>query len=253
MRAVADGALHSVWSKTQHRKDRKESLAAQWAKYGQSSDEEGVPAATDDESEELADEVQLAEPDPAADEELFSDLQTPGSPEPLPPPEEEPEPLAAAPLEAVPAGAASSSGGPRRGSARDGEITSLAIPGLGKIVYYESSGFYAYCGCPLHNQEPAGDGLAARKELPCRKTRIGKAAKGRKGRPLGFLMAWLQEQVFHEHKEDHQAAFFGDLDQRREARQALHEVPGSEALFAQERLRTERGGNLEDSEPEAQP
>ena len=102
---------------------------------------------------------------------------------------------------------------------------------FGEIRYYPvSRRFCAHCENPDH-------GL-------CRIMKRSYAgAHSAQGRPLGFLMAWLQDCGQKDHKDHLMLTINISWARRQQGRAALREVPGSEALFAQERARR-------DGEPE---
>ena len=113
------------------------------------------------------------------------------------------------------------------------------IPGRGSIVWYKSNGnFVASCSLPHHG------GISL-----CKKTRTCYPSDRRRpqGRPLGHVLAWLLEQ--HglgcvDQKSHH--AVRPSLQQRREAREALKGIAGSDLLFQAERQCRDDEG----SEPE---
>ena len=83
------------------------------------------------------------------------------------------------------------------------------VEDYGWIVYYESSGFYAYCHRACHDLTLAFDDVGdegLKFHSWCRKPRIGeqaqRTARGN-GRPLGFLMCWLMEQEDFDDTTDH--------------------------------------------------
>jgi len=126
----------------------------------------------------------------------------------------------------------------RRARGNPDNIT-LNLPDGNSIVYYAGpQQFYAIC---RHNHAMGS---------MCRmtRTRRGQASKPAAGRPLGFLMAWLQAQDEYGTCSDHHDLCEPDLADRRGARALLHTIPAAELLFAKEReVRAALG---EGSEPE---
>ena len=146
------------------------------------------------------------------------------APVPVPPPSEE-SPIAPVAVDIVPP--------PLDPLVRDRSNVRLAVPG-GFIAYYDGrKDFYANC---------------KRHVCDCRKVRTstGKEAKPQQGRPLGFLMAWLQM------KSKNNATHSSILDEtidweiRSNARIELAKIPGSEHLFNAER--SKRPGEWDEPE-----
>jgi len=106
------------------------------------------------------------------------------------------------------------------------------------IVSYTSGQIYAYC---------RGGGHGAR----CCKSRKGHAGRSpATGRPLGYLMWWLQQGSDHDTAGDHSRAVAPTWAERRAARTLLQQVPGAQVLFQCERKQRDDEG---DSEPEGLP
>lgn len=125
-----------------------------------------------------------------------------------------------------------------RGSA----IASILIPGCGRIAYYASGEFYAYCDDPIHTMDAEG-GNSTR----CIRSRVGRPGRVRhQGRPLGFLVAWLQGCALFADADDHKG-FKPSFADRRAARNAFKEIPGAEPLLGSERPRRD---DEADSEPD---
>ena len=120
----------------------------------------------------------------------------------------------------------------------------VEIPGVGSISWSRSNGdFVASCCVPNHG------GISK-----CKKTRTSwaptermKRTRRAQGRPLGHLMAWLQDQhnaAYVTQKQHH--AFAPSFEARARARAALKLRAGSADLFAAERPKEDDEG----SEPE---
>ena len=118
---------------------------------------------------------------------------------------------------------------------------SVVMPGGGRIAFHRSKeAFEAHCSNPAHGH--------------CRLTRTvkGRERKGVgtvAGRPLGFLYCWLNRgHVATKEEHWHKGSWFEwfTREERRAARAALKDVPGSAPLFEVERAK-EPG---ESSEPE---
>ena len=110
----------------------------------------------------------------------------------------------------------------------------------GKICYYEGSeNFVAYCGNPAHGK--------------CELTRTSRASKHRvgpgfsQGRPLGFMMAWLDQCYACDTKEDHwkKEVFEQDYPIRLKARAHLLTMPNGEELTKFERCADTVGADYE--------
>lgn len=111
----------------------------------------------------------------------------------------------------------------------------------GTLAFYAGRRqMYAMCSQPNHNM--------------CRMTRTVNGDSRRriaaKGRPLGFLTAWLQDGHMYASADAHHHECRPSWDDRRSAREFLHGVEGAEQLFAAER---ERIPDEEASEPEGVP
>ena len=114
---------------------------------------------------------------------------------------------------------------------------SVTIPGLGRIAYHQTKlAFEAHCQC--------GHGrcvLSRTSQGPAQGQPTGR------GRPLGFLMCWLQsgtdcaDKARHWNKEAWRATFTQEA--RLAGRVVLQSFEGAEGLFAAERM-------LGDGEPE---
>ena len=113
----------------------------------------------------------------------------------------------------------------------------VRVPHLGVICYYDDRRggyFLARCSCRAH-REP---------DLHCQTSR--RANKGRKagqGRPLGWLMCWLQQCCPHSvdmcprSRDEHvnpEFAYNPELGQRETARAELMELPGAAELADRE-------------------
>jgi hypothetical protein len=103
---------------------------------------------------------------------------------------------------------------------------------FGEIRYFPlSRRFCAFCENPARGR--------------CRINKRGyEGANSAQGRPLGFLMAWLQDCGQKNHQEHLRLTINISRARRQQGRAALHGVLGSEALFAQERAR--RNGEPEE-------
>ena len=115
--------------------------------------------------------------------------------------------------------------------------------GLPTITWYPYSGdFVANCTHPRHQ---GGSG--------CRKHRTGNAGQvPARGRPLGWLTAWLQSSHLYPTSQEHKAPTGCQLtlEERNGAREFLKTIGGDAAhLLALERSKREDEG----SEPEQQP
>lgn len=130
----------------------------------------------------------------------------------------------------------------------------VRVEPFGEIVWYNTSPtrqeFYAHCLDPAHIKQPGDLDFDAPDNLKptcCRKTRSAKAGKDTwRGRPLGFLVAWLRQQseAVDSYGHIHLHAPLS-LEERRDARAWLHGVPGAEQLFQRERPRRDE----EEDEP----
>ena len=106
----------------------------------------------------------------------------------------------------------------------------IDVPFVGSIVWYNKDGrFVAMCGVADHNIVPS---------KVCSRERTSKeGGQPQRGRPLGFLMAWLLDGPAWGQKDEHcdkHLAVYSHAD-RLHAREQLKLVPGSEVLFALER------------------
>ena len=129
----------------------------------------------------------------------------------------------------------------------------VVVPDLGEIWFWRSQGFYAIC----HGAEHHGRSLSVEEGSdPCRlgDDRCVKFRTHRRrttgapfrGRPLGFLMAWLQEQHFHNYAWMHKQEYQMTYTDRKAARALLKQLERAWLLFCCERARDE-------GEPEEHP
>ena len=99
---------------------------------------------------------------------------------------------------------------------------------VGKITYYaKGRRFVAHC------TETERHGKLCRKQ----KFAYRSASTPGQGRPLGYLMAWLENSNFDTHRAHIDETVYTPLEIRAAARQRLHDTPGSEVLFACEAVR----------------
>jgi hypothetical protein len=131
-------------------------------------------------------------------------------------------------------------------------VITLEVPGLGKLMYYPSANdFYAVCTDDLHVKKPEHADYHDVENLKpkfCRK--VAKASFGRKrgqGRPLGFLMSWLQQHHRHGDSTSHIHGTYVTYAMRIEGRNFLKTLAGCEQLFDREALKADVDG---ESEPE---
>ena len=126
----------------------------------------------------------------------------------------------------------------------------VVVPGLGELWFWRSHGFYAICSCPEHNDSPLSvedpSTLANERCVKFRTHRRRTTGAQFRGRPLGFLTAWLMEQHFFNHAWDHKTEFQLTLADRVQAREFLKTLEGAWLLFCCERERDE-------GEPEEHP
>lgn len=119
----------------------------------------------------------------------------------------------------------------------------LDVGGGGRLVYYKTRQEF-YAECPLR-----GTGH----QRNCRRSRTSRSSENMRrpgqGRPLGLLLAWLESAEQHDTSDSHKVLFHTTHEDRKNARQFLKTLPGSDALFEYER-HLEPG---EDSEPEQEP
>lgn len=120
----------------------------------------------------------------------------------------------------------------------------VELDGIGSIVYYTSKErFVAYCGRAAHSGEAQ----------PCsrERTTMAVATAPEKGRPLGFLMAWLLDAESWDSRALHcnKAICMYSEEKRIEGRETLRVLPGTEKLFLLERRKREG----EPEEPLKQP
>jgi hypothetical protein len=121
-------------------------------------------------------------------------------------------------------------------------VESVCYFAFGTISAYRSGDLVATCGYPGHAR--------------CRITRTvqlqGSRTKSAKGRPLGLMAAWLLDDAHQSQAAHCQAAKAKaySFEQRRAARTALRNTPGSEPLFEKERGRHD---TEQHSEPEGCP
>ena len=124
---------------------------------------------------------------------------------------------------------------PRRGGGRTGqEILRFTVPS-GSIVWYaHSQDMTAFCSTPGH--------------LECRKTRTARAGiRPGQGRPLGFLMAWLEKGHEHADQQAHVHRCRVTHQERRDGRLLLMQQDGWQEIANKER--PQRGDEREE-EPE---
>jgi hypothetical protein len=133
-----------------------------------------------------------------------------------------------------------------------GGVITLQVPGLGKLIYYPSSNdFYASCTDDLHVKKPEHVDYRDVGNLRakfCRK--VAKANHGRKrgqGRPLGSLMAWLQQHHQHGDSASHIHGTYITHAMRVEGRRYLKTLAGAENLLCMEARKEDVDGH---SEPE---
>ena len=123
------------------------------------------------------------------------------------------QPMAAMVAPAVPEPAADSVKRVVTTRTRSGTEVKLSLGALGSIHYYpKSNTFTAFCAA--HKNEHSSD---------CRKSRTSKASAQRpsQGRPLGFLVAWLQEANQHADKSEHVHVSHPSLQACRDGRRHL--------------------------------
>lgn len=123
----------------------------------------------------------------------------------------------------------------RHGRPEDAELH-VDLPGLGVVAFYDKQGGFVQATCKKHG---------------CKLRRTCNAeAKLPRGRPLGLIGFWLQNQDNYADKASHMSSGVGaDRLERILGRLWLKEQPGSSALFERERPRADG----EDSEPERKP
>lgn len=126
----------------------------------------------------------------------------------------------------------------RRRSANPNNVN-FPLPDGNALMYYAGPGsFYALC----RHSHALGSS--------CRMTRTSRALRSKpsSGRPVGFLMAWLQAQGEYATTAGHHDECMPSREDRVLARRYLHSLHGSEVLFALER--EQRVALGEDSEPD---
>ena len=123
---------------------------------------------------------------------------------------------------------------PRRGGGRTGQETLRFAAPSGSIVWYaHSQDMTAFCSAPGH--------------VECRKTRTARPGiRPGQGRPLGFLMAWLEKGHEHVDQQSHVHHCRVTHEERRDGRLLLMQQAGWEEIANKER--PQRG-----DEPEEEP
>lgn len=183
-----------------------------------------------EEEEVVADQAREEDADPISDDMVLIDALVQyeaeaglGAPPPEPPAAPPP------PVEAPRPG--------RRQSANPGNVK-VELPSGYIACYASRHQFYAVC---KRMHATGGD---------CRMTRSsrGNLARPASGRPLGFLMAWLQKQAAYGTAEEHRDMCYPTVHERRAARQELLQQEGADRLPALERPCREEAS--ETSEPD---
>ena len=114
---------------------------------------------------------------------------------------------------------------PGRARSRGRATCTVEVAGGSLNFYASNQNFTAVCSNAFHGDQ-------------CVTTRRNTARAHCKGRPLGFLAAWLALGPFAETREEHMAqvpVVARDLDSRRGCRQLLQGSPEGRALLAYER------------------
>ena len=125
----------------------------------------------------------------------------------------------------------------------------VQVPGFGELWFWKSQGFYAICKHEAHKSNVFIDGeddddfnpnaLSCERcvKFRCANKKGMSSQKSGSGRPLGFLLAWLQEQLFHQYAHHHKTNYTITLQDRQAARACLKNLPGSLLLLRCERAR----------------
>lgn len=191
---------------------------------GAEGEEGGEGHGEPDEFFMLAREMELALEEVMAGEDFCDDDEGEGLHPPVVPAAADPAAGAAGPpaAAAVPAGAGDDEVGAADGARDKAEVFHV---GYGLLSYYATTGdIVAQCGNPAHGAR-------------CRATATTrpKAARKGAGRPLGFLMAFVKDTCacVQDHKDASLAGYPFNL--RKEGRDDLVAIPGSEVLLSKER------------------
>jgi hypothetical protein len=108
----------------------------------------------------------------------------------------------------------------------------------GKLIWYSLRNiFHAICTCAAHNDlEGVEDNILGNKRRDQCATRGKATRKARcKGRPLGFMICWLEEQFFLETSKEHKdLVTVFTKEQRMAARAKLVMLPGGSDLMTKE-------------------
>lgn len=146
----------------------------------------------------------------------------------------------APPLPPQPLGPPAQPSGSTGRAGRHEPDVSFLVPGGEIRLYSRTRRFSAFCEQASHGGR-------------CRREKVAYAAgsgRGGQGRPLGYLMAWLNKGELHETQQAHMSMeVVISWAERKEARAMLHNIPGCERVLVGERPRRDD----EEDEPESHP
>ena len=120
----------------------------------------------------------------------------------------------------------------------------VIIPECGALWFWRSQGFYGICQDPNHlsvNLDAGLDPLTIAGDRCVKfRTRM-RRGKGNvtRGRPCGFLVAWVQEGMFWNHAHEHKTLYKFSWEDRVAARRYLATLPGGITLLRCERRQDE--------------
>ena len=110
----------------------------------------------------------------------------------------------------------------------------IQIPARGALRYNHRGFFRAVCRHPRHGNE-------------CQRQRQSDAGHWTgSGRPIGALLAWLEDADAYPSAEEHIASKTREFEKRLQARRRFAELPGADIFLNWERRPSERDGHAEE-------